>query len=197
MKNFIGLMCVISILFLTSLAGAEKIPLRVVRLPIIFQARQPDYKTCEILETTIARASSIPLNGTLKLVEYIDSKESTAALNEILRQMQSENKKSKLKDAIKPLAEKINADIIICPVLHRYSEVKFQRGRFFETYLITDISATLIVYDRRNDELIEKKKTRSFHDSYNKFGTASYLAKDCFERLIDATQLRQKFASIK
>ena len=185
------------ILFFSSTQAAEKKILRLVQLPIIFQSHQPDYDTCAVLETKITRAMNVPLNGTLKLVEYVDNQESTQALNEIWRQMRLQNKKAKISDAIKPLAEKINADIIVCPVLRRYSQTTVQRSLKGETYLVSDVSATLIVYDRRTDELTEKKDSRSFNSSYNKFGTASSLAKECFDKLLDATKLQQKIISIK
>ena len=197
LKKIIYFAFVFLILFFTSAEAADKKPLRLVHLPIIFQSNQPDYDTCAILETKFTRAMNVPLNGTLKLVEYVSNAESTQALNEIWRKMRSENPKAKLKDAMRPLAEKINADIIACPVLRRYSQTTVQRGFNMETYLVSDVSATLIVYDRRTDELIEKKDSRSFNSSYNKFGTASSLAKECFDRLIDATKLQQKIIAIK
>ena len=185
------------ILFFQSTEAEEKKTLRLVQLPIIFQSRQPDFDTCAILETKITRATHIPLNGTLKLLEYVDKTESSSALNEIWRQMRSQNKKAKISGAMKPLAEKINADIIVCPILRNYSEVQVQHGLSLKTSLVSNVSATLIIYDRRTDELIEKKDSRYFNDSYNKFGTASYLVQECFDRLIDYTKLKQKIIAIK
>ena len=185
------------ILFFSSTQAAEKKILRLVQLPVIFQSRQPDFDTRAILETKITRAMNIPLNKTLNLAEYVPNQESVGALNEIWKEIRSQNKKAKIKDAIKPLAEKINADIIVCPVLRNYSETKVQRGFDMETYLVSDVSATLIVYDRRTDELIEKKDSRHFNSSYNKFGTASSLVQECFDRLIEYTKLKQKIISIK
>ena len=177
--------------------AADKKPLRLARLPIIFQSNKPDFETCAVLETKIARAVHIPLNGTLKLIEQIETDESTAELNKIWQNMRAENKKSKLKDAMRPLAEKLNADIVVCPVLRRYSETYVQKTSNLETYLISNVSATLIVYDRRTDDLIEKKTSRSFSDSASAFGKASYLAGECFDRLIDETNLRRTFNAIK
>ena len=189
-------LCMITLMCSTCFA-ADKKPLRLARLPIIFQSNQPDFDTRAMLETKIARAVHIPLNGTLQLVEQIDMNESTSELNKIWQNMRSENKKSKLKDAMKPLAEKLNADIVVCPVLRRYSETYVQKTSNLETYLISNVSATLIVYDRRTDNLIEKKTSRSFSNSASKFGKASYLAGECFDRLIDETNLRRTFNAIK
>ena len=195
-KKFFTLIFAVTILIFSNLA-AEAEPLRLAKLPIIFQSNQPNYETCAALETKLGRAVHIPLNGTLKLVDYISTDKSTVALNGIWQKMRSENKKAKLKDAIKPLAEKLDADIIVCPVLRQYSEAQVQHGLKFETHLISNVSATLIFYDRRTDELIEKKTSRYFNDSYNKFGTAAYLAGVCFDNLIKETKLRERINAIK
>lgn len=187
----------IMILICSTCFAADKKPLRLARLPIIFQSNQPDYNTCVTLETKIARAVNIPMNGTLKLVEQIDMNESTSALNTIWQNMRVANKKSKLKDAIKPLAEKLNADIVVCPVLRRYSETYVQTNRSLESHLVSNVSATLIVYDRRTDNLVEKNFSKHFNDSASGFGKASYLAGECFDKLIDETNLRRTFMSIK
>lgn len=188
---------IICVLALSIAASCSAEPLRVARLPIIFQSQKPDSDTCAVLETKLARAVHIPLNGTLKLIEHIPVAESTAALNEIWRDMRKADKKTKLKDAIKPLAEKLNADIIVCPVLRRYSETFVQNTASLSSHLISDVSATLIVYDRRTGDLVEKKTSRNFNDSANKFGKASYLAGECFDNLIAETGLFQKFLAIK
>ena len=197
LKKIILMILALSILNFANVEAEEKKPLRLVKLPIIFQSAQPDFDTCAALETKLARAVHIPLNGTLKLVEYADTSESTNALNEVWRKMRSENKNAKLKDAIKPLAEKMDADIIVCPLLRRYSEHYFQHGFNLETHLVSDVSATLIVYDRRTDELVEKKYSRSWSGGSNRFGKASYLAGECFDKLIQETKLREKIAEIR
>ncbi len=172
-------------------------PLQVARLPIIFQSNKPDSNTCAILETKLARAVNVPLNGTLKLVEYIEPAKSTAALNEIWRQLRRVNKNAKLKNAMRLLSDKLNADIIVCPILRQYSEQRLPTAMTLESHLVSVAAATLIVYDRRTNDLVEKKFTRQFNGNYNRFGTASALAIECFDRLIQSTKLRQKFMAIK
>ena len=194
-KIFVATLILTAIIFSTGEA-AEK-PLRLVRLPIIFQKNVPDYETCATLETKISRAVLIPLNGTLNLAEYVDPKMSSDELNKIWRERRAKNKKLKLAETMRPLAKKLNADIIVCPVLLRYSEYYAQIGVDFHSHLVSDVSAELIVYDRRKDELIDKKTSRSFNNSASKFGKASYLAAGCFDILINETNLRRKIMAIK
>lgn len=195
MKFFTAIFIFSAIFFSNCVTFAK--PVKIVRLPIIFQKRQPDYETCAALETKISRAVLIPLNGTLKVAEFIDPEISSEKLNEIYKKMRAENKKLKLAETIRPLAESLDADIIVCPILLRYSEFFTQSGKNLETHLYSDVSAELIVYDGRTDELIDKKISKSFNDSASKFGKASYLAADCFDRLINETKLRRKIMAIK
>ncbi len=179
-------------------AFAAPKPVKIARLPVIFAGGNPDYDTCVVLETKIARAVHVPLNGTLKLVEYLDAKKSAKELNIIWQNMRAENKKTKLKDTMRPLAKKINADIVVCPVLLQYNQMSLPFvGADYETKLTSSAAAELIVYDSRTDELIDKKTSRFFDGSANTFGTASYLAKECFDRVIDKTGVRRKITAIR
>ena len=195
LKIFAAVLILMTIIF-SSVEAAEK-PLRLLRLPIILQKNIPDAETCAVLEKKIARAVAIPLNGTLNLVEYVDPKNSSVELNDIWKKMRAKNKKLKLAETMRPLAKKLDADIIVCPILLRYSEYYVQFGVDFHSHLVSDVSAELIVYDRRTDELIDKKTSRHFNNSSSRFGRASYLALDCFDRLIKETNLRRKIMAIK
>lgn len=177
-------------------AQASAVPVRIARLPIIFQSTVPDRDTCAELEVKIAKAVYIPLNKTFPIAEYIPVRESQQALSYIWQDMRAKNKKAKLADAMRPLAQILNADIVICPVLLRYS----QNATFSvwgETIIDSQARAELIVYDRRTDTLIDKKSMQMYHDSYHPLGTASTLAKICFDRVINETNLRQLIRSIK
>ena len=199
-KKFWSMIFALSIIFSAQINfsyATDKKPVRLARLPIIFMNNQPDLNTCKTLEVKLSRAVHVPMNNTLRLVDYVGSNESSTALNEIWQELRAKDKKIKLKDTMKPLAKKINADIIVCPVLRRYSEVYYQKSFGSEGKLVSNVSATLIIYDRRTDELIEKKDSRSFNSEANRFGKASYLAEECFDRLIDATKIRQKVNAIK
>lgn len=194
-KFFTAIFIFSAIIFSVGTTSAE--PVKIVRLPIIFQKKQPDYETCAALETKISRATMIPLNRTLKVAEFLDPEMSSARLNDIYQKMRAENNKVKLVETIKPLAKDLRADIIICPVLRKYSEYFVQSGLNFKTHLVSEVTAELIIYDRRTDELIDKKVSRTFNDDSSKFGRASYLAADCFDVLLETTKLKRKIMAIK
>lgn len=195
LKIFIILL-ILPTIFFSTVEAANKV-VRVARLPMLCQKRTPDFETTAMLETKISRAAMIPLNGTLKLADYLDPKKSAIELQKIWSTMRNNNSKVKIADTVRPLAKKLNADIVILPVLLYYSEFSIQAGPNFETRHVSNVSAELIVYDRRIDELIDKKTSRSYNDSASRFGKASYLAGECFDRLITETGLKRKFIAIK
>ncbi|MBR4383823.1 MAG: hypothetical protein IKP64_09730, partial [Selenomonadaceae bacterium] len=83
-----------------------------------------------------------------------------------------------------------------CPILLSYNQNYSGAFTADETYLSSNVRAELIVYDKRTDNLVDKKFSRMYHDMMSNFGTASFLAKECFDRLIDETKLRQTFFAI-
>ena len=180
------------IIFSSSIAAANENPVRIARLPIIFQSTIPDYDTRAQLETKIERATHIPLNQTLQVAEYLPMDDSAQVLNEIWQEMRTNNKKIK----IKPFAEKIDDDIVVCPILLSYSQFVNGFSSFGETYIHSYVEAELIVYDRRTDNFVDKKASRFHNDTYHPVGTASYLAKTCFDELIDKTKLHQLIMNI-
>ena len=192
MKKFFT--ALFALILLTATAQAAE-PVRIARLPILIQSAMPDVDTRTQLEMKIARAVHIPLNDTLQLAEYIPTQESTQILSDLWQQLRAQNKKAKLADAMRPLARALDADIIVCPVLLRYSQ--YSAPAWDEMIINSYARAELIVYDRRTDELIDKKSSRMYHDSYHPQGTASALAKICFDNVIDATKLRHLIMAIK
>lgn len=193
MKRF--LLALMILMLMTSAAAAS--PVRIARLPIIFNSTIPDHDTCAELETKLARASHIPMNKTLQVAEYLPTEISTQALQNLWQEMRGENKKARLQDAMRPLAQNLDADIIICPLLHSYSQHVDNLTGFGETYLRSYVKVELIVYDRRTDNLVDKKAAQMYHDVVSTTGTADYLAKICFDKVIDETKLRELIMAIK
>ena len=189
MKKF--LIAMFALILLTTTAQASA-PVRIARLPIIFQSTVPDEETCAELETKIQRALHIPLNGTLQLAEYLPPEDSAKILNDLWQ----DTKNSKLQDAMRPLAEKLDADIVVCPILKQYSQI-FVPSSWNETIMRSYVRVELIVYDRRTDNLTDKKAAQMYNDSYHPHGTAAQLSKLCFDRVIDATNLRRLIRDIR
>lgn len=195
MKKFLTLALIIFV-SLSSVALAKK-PVKIARLPIIVQKNQLDKETSAALEMKFARAVKIPLNQTLKAAEYLPPRDSAQVLNKIWQSMYAKDRKAKLSDAVKIFADEADADLVICPILHHYSQRVSPVHFSFETHLSSNVSAELIVYDKRDNNLIDEKFSRHFNDHYNRFGTASYLAGECFDKLIAKTELRKIIHNIR
>ena len=91
----------------------------------------------------------------------------------------------------------MDADIIVCPILRQYSQNTAISLSFSdETYISSHVRVELIVYDRRTDELIDKKASQMYHDTYHPLGTASMLAKICFDKVIDDSKIRNRIMAI-
>ena len=161
--------------FLTALVTAHAAePVRIARLPIIFQCALPDDATRDALETQIQRAVHIPLNGTLQVAEYLSPTDSADALSELWQKISAADKKATLADAIRPLAAELDADIIVCPVVHRYSQNVIQTFGWYEDILLdSHVRVELIVYDRRTDDLRDKTAWARHHNLRRTALTAS------------------------
>lgn len=195
MKKIFSLALIIFVSF-TSIALAKN-PVKIARLPIIIQKNKLDSETSAELEMKMARAVKVPMSNTLKDFEYLPPKESAKAINKIWQEMYSENKKAQISDAVKIFADNVGADLVICPIIRHYYQRVSPSSSNFETHLSSSVSAELIIYDRNTGELIDKKTSRNFSNHYNRLGTASYLAGECFDQLIRETDLRQVIRSKK
>ncbi len=190
MKRFLFTIFVTMLIMLPSFVSAEeRAPIRVARIPIIVQdGYVPDNDTLEALETKLDRALHIPLNDTLHAVEYLPEKECEAALAGILTEMNRTSRKVKLKDAMKPLAEKLQADIVICPVLEHYYQYSYASWNWNHgTILHSSAAIELTGYERATDQVFRKSFSKSYHDDYSSWGAASTLAKECMDHVIQET----------
>lgn len=193
-KIFIALMM---ILFATTVTAQAAEPVRIARLPIIFHCKIPDDGTRETLETKIERATHIPLNGTLQVADFLSPIDSACALDELWQKISAADKKAKLADAIRPLTEKIDADIIVCPVMLDYGQYVIPISSWYDSTILDSYARVeLIVYDRRTDTLLDKKASRMYHDTWSTSGTATYLAEICFDIVIEQTKLRELIRAV-
>ena len=204
MKKFLVPILALILLTVATTTFAEPVesetdarPVRIARVPIIFQSTVPDEKTCEALETKIERAIHIPLNGYLQVAEYLPMDNTARELNDLWQGLKVGNKKAKLADAMRPLADRLDADIIVCPVLVRYSQYVVGFSTWSgEQYIDSNAEVELIVYDRRTDDLRDKVASRMHHDTMSALGTAPYLANVCFDIVIEATKLPELIHAI-
>ena len=176
-------------------------PLKIARLPLILGGfMQPDTKTVDILETKLDRALHVPLNSVLNIVEFLPEGECETALEEIMdeRRRETGKRRIKIKDVMRPLAEKLDADIVICPALTAYDEQiypSFSPSHGMIVY--ANASVEISGYDKRTGKPFFKGSSRHSHDEYGARTNVAYLAAQCMDSAIEEANLREIIPSAK
>ena len=178
--------------------SAASRPLRLARVPLIVRSSYAGADVQEMLEDRLDLALHVPLNGTMHYVEELPQPEVEEALQDVLADLSQGKKRLKIKDAMQPLAEKLDADLVVCPVLTDYYEIVFYGGWGgwdwdgdsirIESYTGFELNG----YDRTEDKNFSKSTSRFYHDSYSTYGRAAYLAKDALESLIQETDVNRR-----
>ena len=192
---------VLAVWLLLPIAASAAQPLRIARLPLMLNGfMRPDDQTIDRLETKLDRAIHVPLNGVLNVVTYLPEGASEDALAEIIdeQRQKSSKKRLKLKDMMEPLAQRLEADIVICPVLTAYDEQIYHSFRWFGEMIVHSNAAVQINgYNRRTGKPFAKEVWHHSHDEYGVRSRASYLAEMCMDEVIEEAKLREMIPSAK
>ena len=173
-------------------------PLRVARVPLVIRAYSADAEVEDIIENRLDLALHVPLNDTMHYVEEIPQSEVEAALNDVLADLKTKHRRVKMKDAMQPLAEKLDADLVVCPVLTTYYEYIYYGGGGWSwdshDSMILDSGASVELdgYDRIAQENFSQSASRYYHEGFHPTGRACMLAKDALETLISAMDINKR-----
>ncbi|MFV0636595.1 hypothetical protein [Mitsuokella sp.] len=184
MRKIVAVSCFLFVLLLSVTAlAAERQPQRIAQFPMVIESwQQPSADVQDELETKIDRALHVPLNDTLKAVEYIPEKDCEAAWDEVAANMTG---KMRIKNMAKPIAEKLNADLVVIPVLAGYEQYTTMSWYWDHDMILHSYAEVqLVVYDRTTDKLVYKKSSDFYEDEYSTTGTAAYLARGCMDNVI-------------
>ncbi|WP_019543500.1 hypothetical protein [Selenomonas bovis] len=183
-------------LLLLPQAGEARTPLRLARLPLIVESPYAPQEVGELIEDRLDRALHVPLNGTLHVVEELPTAEVEQALEEARAELRAQGKRPRYRDAMPLVAAKLDADLVVCPVLTDYHEYIFYgSGPFFDDDTISmDSYVALEIdgYDRAEQKNISKRTSRYYRDSYSTQGTAEALAREAVEALVRETKLNER-----
>ena len=173
-------------------------PLRLARVPLVIRAYSADAEVEDIIENRLDLALHVPLNDTMHYVEEIPQSEVEAALNDVLADLKTKHRRVKMKDAMQPLAEKLDADLVVCPVLTTYYEYIYYGGGGWSwdshDSMILDSGASVELdgYDRIAQENFSRSASRYYHEGFHPTGRACMLAKDALETLISAMDINKR-----
>ena len=173
--------------------------LRLARVPLIVRSSYADDEVDNLLEDRLDRALHVPLNDTMHYVEELPASDVEAALDEVLADLKKEKRRVRMKDAMQLLAEKLDADLVVCPVLTDYREIIFYGGGGWDWDSVADsmilesrVGLELDGYDRTTQENFSEATSRFYHEGYAPRGRASVLAKDALESLIAETDINER-----
>ena len=180
-------LCILSV----QVWAAERVPLRVAQFPLLVQSYMtPAQDVQDRLETLVDRSLHVPLNGTLNAVYYIPEQECKAALEEARAGAVG---KVKLKDLMRPVAEKLNADLVVLPVLTGYEQYQTSSWHRWGRLILHSYAAVEIVgFDKSKDEVFSKGASRHFNDEYSTQGDVSLLAYDVMNEALHKAKLHDR-----
>ena len=141
--------------------------LRLARVPLIVRSSYADDEVENLLEDRLDRALHVPLNDTMHYVEELPASDVEAALDEVLADLKKEKRRVRMKDAMQLLAEKLDADLVVCPVLTDYREIIFYGGGGWDWDSVADsmilesrVGLELDGYDRTTQENFSEATSR-------------------------------------
>lgn len=171
--------------------AAERTPLRVAQFPLLIQSYMtPTQDVQESLAKLVDRSLHVPLNGTLKAVQYIPEKECWTALEEARQEAVG---KVKLKDLMGPVAEKLNADLVVVPVLTGYEQYQTMRWNRWGRYIVHSYAAVEIAgFDKSKNEVFSKSASRHFNDEYSSQGDVSRLAYEAMDEALRSAKIHDR-----
>ena len=195
-RKWIVIVVTFVIFLQTALTASAAKPVRLAVLPVITAPQTNISKNAlKQMEVKLSEALLVPKNGLLKEVEYIPSTRSCPALQEVWNGLYKSDSNVHITKAMKPLANKINADFIVCAVLYRCSQNTIE-GLGSGHNILSQAGVNLIIFDNRNGELTSKTLPQTYRGEYNQYGTAEYLAIDCLKKLISELKPRKKLIGI-
>ena len=155
MKNKITLIIMMTFLLIFSTATfvSASTPVRIARLPIIMaQNINVDKSTLSTLDMKISRNLIVP--GDKNAAEYIPTTLSTAAFRDIWIKIYRENQRANPAEAIKKLASAVNSDVVIGTILYKFNQDP--QNPNINSHLKSEAAVAMIIYDKRNDEIISE-----------------------------------------
>lgn len=201
MKTIEKLCCAVLLLcaglLLWPQAAEARTPLRLARLPVIIETAYAPQGADEVIETQMDRALHVPLNGTLHAVEEIDTAQAEQALREALAELRTQGKRVRYKDAMPLVAEKLDADLVVCPVLTDCREYVYYGGCgpfdcMDEVCLESTVALEIDGYDSAAQKNISKSTRRFYRGAYSTQGMALALTEDAASALVRETDLNAR-----
>lgn len=137
----------------------------------------------ERLMNRMDREFHVPLNDSMRWVEFIQEDEAAAALSEA---MDAQGKKAKPELAARDAAKALDADLVVFLVVEQFYEHIFRSlGWDWETYIESSARLTVYGYDARHDRLIKAPAWRFERTTYHPSYEVEELALEALDEALD------------
>lgn len=189
--GILAALLMVFLLLMGTVEAGNRIPLRVAQYPLLIQSRMmPPQAVQDDLDRLVDRSLHVPLNGTLQAVDYISESECMAALEDVQAE---QGRRVKLKEIMRPLAEKLQADLIVVPVLTGYEQYQTMSWHRWGRYIIHSYAAVEIIgFDKSKDEVFSKGDSRQFNDEYSTQGDVSLLAHEVMDEALRRAKVHER-----
>ncbi|MBQ1417117.1 MAG: hypothetical protein IIY91_07410 [Selenomonas sp.] len=177
--------------FMAQVYAAQRVTLRVAQFPLTVQSYMtPSQDVQDNLERLVDRSLHIPLNGTLNAVYYIPEKECWEAFDAARAEAFG---KVKLKDLMRPVAEKLKADLVVMPVLTGYEQYQTMSWNRWGRYITHSYASVEIIgYDKSKDEVFSKGASRQYNDEYSTQAEVSRLACEAMDDSLRSAKVNER-----
>lgn len=196
MKKLIMVLGMLTVLLLSIATASAKVQptVRVAQLPIELGGNFPiTQKNVDKLNVDFHKSLEFASDGHRESVEFITLKESQDALRAVVKEL---NGNSDPEAVLIPLANKLNADIVIMPELvdfqqHDYMNLDPSRSTsLMYTYSYT--AFRIVGYDRTKNEMFHKCASKTYDYEQSSIGTADSLTKDCMDTVLQQIDFVQR-----
>lgn len=188
---------ILSLLFITS-ADAASAP-QVARLSLVTEnVWDIDQATIDELDDMVADALRMPFGGLMGWLHDVDEHDLFAAYDAAFEMKKTPRGAPDYPAILRMTADVTDADLAVLPILEYYDEEIYRSRDFYcDDYLVSRASVRLLVYDRRKDELVDRRATRIFRDEYSMNGRAEALACDAMRAVLDKVQLKERVRDLR
>lgn len=182
-KKLGALLALLLCVFCSTALAAEREPLRVARVPLqIGTYLMPSDEVVHGMEKKIDMALHVPLNETMHYVTFLPEEDTRAAQKELRGQ--------NYREMAKGIAQRLDADIVVIPLLTGYETYshlgwRFTRGRIIHSYA----AVRVVVYDRKEDRVIDKRAADRYDDEDSVRGEVGRMAIACMDTALRRADL--------
>lgn len=184
MKNLISILCTMCILLIATTMASANGTIRVAQLPILVDSSAV---VSQETSTTLQARFQQELQRTTAAasVQYVSEQECLTAYRKVVNDL---NGVSDTTAILKPLAQELNADIVLQPVIMSCQQKDYMHLNdtmsSSSIYTRSLASIDLIGYDRRQDEVFQKNAALTYNAEPSYSGMAAYLAQECMHSVL-------------